>query len=110
MRVQSDVEARRWFGGARAGNATLQIVVELLGDQPFLEQRLISHHLLPQGRLTEKTDFQGRHIIGILAPQRVEGVAYPFPSPLDNLARDLGDALAKDRAQPAVVEAGEPVD
>jgi len=49
--------------------------MELLRDQPFLEQRLVSHHLLPQGRLTEKPDFQGRHIVGILATQRVEGVA-----------------------------------
>src|SRR5437899_10652383 len=42
MRVQSDIEARGWLCGARTGDAPLQIVMELLRDQPFLEQRLVS--------------------------------------------------------------------
>jgi len=43
--------------------------------------------------LTEKPDFQGRYIVGVLATQRIEGIAHRFPTPLDNLARQLGNAL-----------------
>src|ERR1700752_2656305 len=110
MRIQSDVKARAWFSGARAGDPTLQIVIKLLRDQPFLIQRPVPLHLLPQGRLTEKSNFERRYIGGILATQRIESIGYPVPTPLDDLAREFGDALAKHRDKAPIVETQELVD
>ena len=79
MRVQTDLETRPPFGGTAAGDASLQIVVELLRDQSLFEQGLISPHLSPQRRLAKKPVFQCRYVIGILSTQRVEGIAEPRP-------------------------------
>jgi len=110
MGIQSDVETRAWFDGAGTGDATLQVVIELLRDQPFLEQRLVSLRLLPQGRLTQETDFKGRHVVGVLATERIQSIARRFPATRYDLTCQLGNALAKHWDKPPAVEAPEPVD
>src|SRR6516162_4880438 len=110
MCIQSDVKAWAWFGGARPGDPAQQIIVKLLRNQPFLVQCPISLHLLAQGRLAEKTDFQGRYVVGVLTTQRIEGIVYPVATLLDDLAAQLGDALAKHRDQAPAIKGQEPVD
>src|SRR6516164_2324624 len=110
MGIQSDVETRARFGGAGTGDATFQIVVELLRDQPFLEQRLVSLRLLPQGRLPQETDFKGRYVVRVLATERIQSIARRLPTTRDDLTCQLGDPLAKHWDKAAAVEAQEPVD
>ena len=109
MRIQSDVKVWAWFGGARAGDPTLKIIVELMRDEPLLVQRPVPLYLLPKGRLAEKSDLQGRHLIGVLATYSIERIGYPVPTPLDDLARQLRDALAKHWDEAPAIEAEKPI-
>src|ERR1700746_3569557 len=97
MRVEADFEAWAGLGGPRIRNTPPQIVIELLRDQPFFEQRLVPSHLLPQRRLTKESDFQSRHIVRVLTTKRVEGVGKLLPTLLDDFPSELSEALSKDR-------------
>jgi hypothetical protein len=110
MCIQPDFEARPPFGGPAAGDASLQVVIELLRDQTLFEQGLVSPHLLPQRGLTQKSDFKSRHIIGVLSAKGVQGIAHVFASMLDDFTGDLDQPLVKYPSQTRAVEADKPVD
>ena len=98
MRIQADFEARPMLGGAGTRHTSLQVVIELLRDQPFFEQRLIPSHLLPKRRLSKKSDLESGHIVGVLTTKRVQGITHFFAAVRDDFAGDPGKALLEHRA------------
>jgi hypothetical protein len=48
--------------------------------------------------LTKETDFEGGHVVRILATERVQSVAHVRAALMDDFARDLGQAFSEDRA------------
>src|SRR5262249_38150730 len=83
---------------------TLEIIVELVRDQAFIEQRLVSAHLPAQRRLAKRPDLESRKEVGILPAQRVESDAGALVAETDHLTGDLRQAFAKEGADPALVE------
>src|SRR6185437_13654718 len=53
-------------------DAALEVLVDLSGDQAFLEQRVVTAHLAPHRRLTQEPGFESRRVLGILPSERVE--------------------------------------
>src|SRR5258708_27551777 len=98
MRVQTHIETRPPFGSTAGGDASLQIVIELLRDQSFFEQGLVPAHLLPQGRLAKEPVFESRYIVRVLPTKRIQGIAHFFATMLDDFPGDLDQARLKDRA------------
>jgi hypothetical protein len=108
-RVQTHVKARARFGGAHSGNTALQILKKLRRDQPFLKQSLVSPGFLAYGRSAQKSDLESRDMVGVLPLQGVKR-ATQFSTPAFNdLAGELGNALAKNRPQQLAVESQKPV-
>ena len=96
--VSSPISKRgRCSAPARAEHAPLQIVVNLVRDQPLVEQALVSRQFLAQRRLAEKPRLELRRIIGVLPSQRIERAGDRVAPLADDLAGDVGDALAEER-------------
>src|SRR5215469_10438934 len=110
MRIQTNLKAGSAFGRAAAGNASPQVVVELLRNQPLFEQGLIPAHLLPQRGLPQKSLFKCRDIIGVLSVQRVQRIAHVLPAMLDDFPGDFRQTLLENRVQTLLVEAHQPLD
>src|ERR1700733_1024855 len=108
--IQPNIEARALLGTTSPEYVSLQIIVNLVRNQPLLEEALVSCHFMPQRRLAQKPRFDLCRIIGILPAQGVESSCDRVAPIVEDGADCARNGFSEDRANLLFIERAQPLD